>query len=433
MGQCPACKEWDSFVEEVVAKKSASSVKATITGAVKPSKLSEISSDEADRIKTGIHEFDRVLGGGIVVGSLVLVGGDPGIGKSTLLLQMCQHLVEAKRDVLYVSGEESMRQIKMRAERLANYQGDLKLISETNLDVIEELVRREKPEIVVIDSIQTMFREEVNSAPGSVSQVREATATLMHLAKGLEICIFIVGHVTKEGTVAGPRVLEHMVDTVLYFEGDNQASYRMLRGVKNRFGSTNEVGVFEMRTEGLREVANPSEFMLNGKPEGAFGSVVACSIEGTRPILVEVQALVSQTYYNMPRRTAAGTDYNRVNLLLAVIEKRLGVQLSSCDAYVNVAGGMMIREPALDLSIVTAILSSYKSRVLDPSMIFFGEVGLTGEVRGVSQAEARVMEAIKMGFKVCVLPEVNVKNLENLPIKLIGIKTIKELLPLMQR
>lgn len=433
MGQCPACKEWDSFVEEVVAKKSASSVKATITGVVKPSKLSEISSDEADRIKTGIHEFDRVLGGGIVVGSLVLVGGDPGIGKSTLLLQMCQHLVEAKRDVLYVSGEESMRQIKMRAERLANYQGDLKLISETNLDVIEELVRREKPEIVVIDSIQTMFREEVNSAPGSVSQVREATATLMHLAKGLEICIFIVGHVTKEGTVAGPRVLEHMVDTVLYFEGDNQASYRMLRGVKNRFGSTNEVGVFEMRTEGLREVANPSEFMLNGKPEGAFGSVVACSIEGTRPILVEVQALVSQTYYNMPRRTAAGTDYNRVNLLLAVIEKRLGVQLSSCDAYVNVAGGMMIREPALDLSIVTAILSSYKSRVLDPSMIFFGEVGLTGEVRGVSQAEARVMEAIKMGFKVCVLPEVNVKNLENLPIKLIGIKTIKELLPLMQR
>ena len=374
-----------------------------------------------------------MLGGGIVVGSLVLVGGDPGIGKSTLLLQMCQHLVEAKRDVLYVSGEESMRQIKMRAERLANYQGDLKLISETNLDVIEELVRREKPEIVVIDSIQTMFREEVNSAPGSVSQVREATATLMHLAKGLEICIFIVGHVTKEGTVAGPRVLEHMVDTVLYFEGDNQASYRMLRGVKNRFGSTNEVGVFEMRTEGLREVANPSEFMLNGKPEGAFGSVVACSIEGTRPILVEVQALVSQTYYNMPRRTAAGTDYNRVNLLLAVIEKRLGVQLSSCDAYVNVAGGMMIREPALDLSIVTAILSSYKSRVLDPSMIFFGEVGLTGEVRGVSQAEARVMEAIKMGFKVCVLPEVNVKNLENLPIKLIGIKTIKELLPLMQR
>lgn len=433
LGQCPGCRNWDTFVEEVVSKKAATSVKATITGSIKPSKLSEISSEESDRIETGIREFDRVLGGGIVIGSLVLVGGDPGIGKSTLLLQMCQHLVQSKRDVLYVSGEESLRQIKMRAERLLNYQGDLKLLSETNLDVIEELVRKEKPEIVVIDSIQTMFREEVSSAPGSVSQVREATSVLMHLAKGLGICIFIVGHVTKEGTVAGPRVLEHMVDTVLYFEGDNQASYRMLRAVKNRFGSTNEVGVFEMRSEGLREVANPSEFMLNGKPEGAFGSVVACSIEGTRPILVEVQALVSQTYYNMPRRTAAGTDYNRINLLLAVIEKRLGLQLSSCDAYVNVAGGMMIKEPALDLSIVTALLSSYKSRVLDPSIIFFGEVGLTGEVRGVNQAEARVMEAIKMGFKVCVLPEVNVKNLENLPIKLIGIKSIKELMPLMQK
>ncbi len=431
LGQCPGCKSWDTFVEEPVAKKTSSSVKAAIKGDVKPSKLAEISSDEADRIKTGIGEFDRVLGGGIVIGSLVLVGGDPGIGKSTLLLQMCQHLVEKKGDVLYVSGEESLRQVKMRAERLVNYQGDLKLLSETNLDLIEELIRREKPEIVIIDSIQTMFKEEVSSSPGSVSQVREVTSTLMHLAKGLGISIFIVGHVTKEGTVAGPRVLEHMVDTVLYFEGDNQASYRMLRAVKNRFGSTNEIGVFEMRSEGLREVTNPSEFMLNGKPEGAFGSVVTCSIEGTRPILVEVQALVSQTYYNMPRRTAAGTDYNRVNLLLAVIEKRLGFQLSSCDAYINVAGGMMIKEPALDLSIVTAILSSYKSRVLDPSMIFFGEVGLTGEVRGVNQAEQRVAEAVKMGFKVCVLPEVNMKNLENMPIKLIGIKTIKELMPLM--
>lgn len=435
LGQCPLCKEWDTFVEEVISKKTSSvssSAKASvITGKVKPSKLSEISSDENERIQTGIHEFDRVLGGGIVIGSLVLVGGDPGIGKSTLLLQMCQHLVEKKEDVLYVSGEESARQIKMRAERLANYQGDLMLLSETNLEVIEDIILKEKPKIVIIDSIQTMFKEDVSSSPGSVSQVREATAVLMRLAKTSGVSIFIVGHVTKEGTVAGPRVLEHMVDTVLYFEGDNQASYRMLRAVKNRFGSTNEVGVFEMRSEGLREVTNPSEFMLNGKPEGAFGSVVACSIEGTRPILVEVQALVSQTYYNMPRRTAAGTDYNRVNLLLAVIEKRLGVQLSSCDAYVNVAGGMMIREPALDLSIVTAILSSYKSRVLDPYTIFFGEVGLTGEVRGVNQAEQRVMEAVKMGFKVCVLPEVNMANLEKMPIKLIGIKSIKELLTIM--
>lgn len=431
LGQCPGCKAWDVFVEEVVAKKTAGSSKLSVRVTPTISKLSEISSNEEDRIKTGIGEFDRVLGGGIVIGSLVLVGGDPGIGKSTLLLQMCQHLVQGNRNVLYISGEESLRQIKMRAERLHNYQGDLKLLSETNLELIEETIRSEKPEVVIIDSIQTMFKEDVNSSPGSVSQVREATSVLMHLAKGTGTSIFIVGHVTKEGTVAGPRVLEHMVDTVLYFEGDNQASYRMLRGVKNRFGSTNEVGVFEMRTEGLREVTNPSEFMLNGKPEGAFGSVVACSIEGTRPILVEVQALVSQTYYNMPRRTAAGTDYNRVNLLLAVIEKRLGLQLSSCDAYVNVAGGMMIKEPALDLSIIAAILSSYKSRVLDPYMLFFGEVGLTGEVRGVNQAEQRVMEAVKMGFKVCVLPEVNMTNLENLPIKLIPIKNIKEILSLM--
>lgn len=435
LGQCPLCKTWDTFVEEVITKKvsnAASSAKVSVvTGKVKPSKLSEISSDEKERIQTGIMEFDRVLGGGIVIGSLVLVGGDPGIGKSTLLLQMCQHLVIKKHNVLYISGEESARQIKMRAERLSNYAGDLMLLSETNLEIIEDIILKEKPEIVIIDSIQTMYKEDVNSSPGSVSQVREATAVLMRLAKSTGISIFIVGHVTKEGTVAGPRVLEHMVDTVLYFEGDNQASYRMLRAVKNRFGSTNEVGVFEMRSEGLREVANPSEFMLNGKPEGAFGSVVACSIEGTRPILVEVQALVSQTYYNMPRRTAAGTDYNRVNLLLAVIEKRLGVQLSSCDAYVNVAGGMMIKEPALDLSIVTAILSSYKSRVLDPYTIFFGEVGLTGEVRGVNQAEQRVMEAVKMGFKVCVLPEVNMANLENVPIKLVGIKSIKEILSLL--
>lgn len=435
LGQCPLCKSWDTFVEEVLTKKaggSTSTAKASVvTGKVKPSKLSEISSDENERIQTGIEEFDRVLGGGIVIGSLVLVGGDPGIGKSTLLLQMCQHLVAKKNKVLYISGEESARQIKMRAERLSNYQGDLLLLGETNLEVIEDIILKEKPEVVIIDSIQTMYKEDVSSSPGSVSQVREATGVLMRLAKTSGISIFIVGHVTKEGNVAGPRVLEHMVDTVLYFEGDNQASYRMLRGVKNRFGSTNEVGVFEMRSEGLREVKNPSEFMLNGKPEGAFGSVVTCSIEGTRPIMVEVQALVSQTYYNMPRRTAAGTDYNRVNLLLAVIEKRLGVQLSSCDAYINVAGGMMIKEPALDLAIVTAMLSSYKSRVLDPYTMFFGEVGLTGEVRGVNQAEQRVMEAVKMGFKVCVLPAMNLANLENLPIKLIGIKSIKELLSLM--
>lgn len=428
LGQCPGCKTWDTFVEETVSKKTSSSTKTLIRNTVEPSKLSAISTDESTRIKTTIGEFDRVLGGGIVVGSLVLVGGDPGIGKSTLLLQMCQHLVADKRKVLYISGEESLKQIKMRAERLHKIEGDLLLLSETNLEVIEEVIKKVQPEVVIIDSIQTMFKEEVSSSPGSVSQVRETTAVLMHLAKGSGISIFIVGHVTKEGTVAGPRVLEHMVDTVLYFEGENQASYRMLRAVKNRFGSTNEVGVFEMRNEGLREVANPSEYMLNGKPEGAPGSVVACSIEGTRPIMVEVQALVSQTYYNMPRRTAAGTDYNRVNLLLAVIEKRLGIQLSSCDAYVNVAGGMKIMEPALDLAIVAAVISSQKNRVIDSRTILFGEVGLTGEVRGVNQAEQRVMEAVKMGFDTCVLPEVNRNLFTNLPIKLIGIKNIKEIL-----
>ncbi len=431
MGQCPGCKTWDSFVEERVAPKSVAQAKAVLTGSVKPSRLADISSEDTNRINTGINELDRVLGGGVVIGSLILVGGDPGIGKSTLLLQMSQHLVEKKRNVLYISGEESLRQIKMRAQRLSSYQDELLLLSETNLALIEETIKKESPEIVIIDSIQTMFSEEVGSAPGSVSQVREATSVLMRLAKGLGVSIFIVGHVTKEGTVAGPRVLEHMVDTVLYFEGDNQASYRLLRAVKNRFGSTNEVGVFEMRQEGLREVSNPSEYMLNGKPENASGSVVTCSIEGTRPILVEVQALVTQTYYNMPRRTAAGTDYNRVNLLLAVIEKRMGIQLSGCDAYVNVAGGMMIKEPALDISIVLAMLSSYKNRSLDPHMLCFGEVGLTGEVRGVSQAEQRVMEAVKMGFKVCVLPEVNMVNLEKVPIKLIGIKNIKDLLSLL--
>ncbi len=431
MGQCPGCKAWDSFVEEAVSNKSVSQAKAVLSGSIKPSRLEDISGEDNHRIMTGIKELDRVLGGGVVIGSLILVGGDPGIGKSTLLLQMCQYLVEGKRKVLYISGEESLRQIKMRATRLTKFQGDLLLLSETNLTLIEETIKKENPEVVIIDSIQTMFSEEVGSAPGSVSQVREATSVLMRLAKGLGVSIFIVGHVTKEGTVAGPRVLEHMVDTVLYFEGDNQASYRLLRAVKNRFGSTNEVGVFEMRSEGLREVNNPSEYMLNGKPEGASGSVVTCSIEGTRPILVEIQALVTQTYYNMPRRTSAGTDYNRVNLLLAVVEKRLGIQLSGCDAYVNVAGGMMIREPALDLSIVMAILSSYKNRSLDPRMIIFGEVGLTGEVRGVSQAEQRVQEAVKMGFQVCVFPEVNIVNMEKVPIKLIGVKNIKDLLSLL--
>lgn len=425
-GQCPGCKTWNSFTEEPVVKKSVVA-KQTLGNLSEPKYLSSVELNEEERTMTGMSEFDRVLGGGIVTGSLVLVGGDPGIGKSTLLLQVCKLLSEQKRKVLYISGEESLRQIKMRAERLGTFAGDLLLLSETNLDHIQSLVEKDKPEIMVVDSIQTMYKEEVAASPGSVSQVRESTGALMHLAKGLGITIFIVGHVTKEGVVAGPRVLEHMVDTVLYFEGDNSAAYRLLRAVKNRFGSTNEVGVFEMRNQGLCEVANPSEYMLQGKPEDEPGSVIASSVEGTRTMLVEVQALVCQTYYNMPRRTSAGTDYNRVNLLMAVLEKRLGIQMASCDAYVNVAGGMKINEPALDLAIVTAILSSYRNKALNSKTIVFGEVGLTGEVRAVSMAQQRVLDAKKMGYEVCILPQVNKENIAINGIKLIGLKNIREL------
>lgn len=425
-GQCPACKAWNSFTEEPVVKKT-TTPKTAVGNFSEPKALSAISAEQDLRTLTGIGELDRVLGGGIVSGSLVLVGGDPGIGKSTLLLQMCKLLTAQKKKVLYVSGEESLRQIKMRADRLGKFEGDLYLLSETNLDHIQSIVEKDKPEIMVVDSIQTMYKEEVAASPGSVSQVKESTQTLMYLAKGLGTTIFIVGHVTKEGVVAGPRVLEHMVDTVLYFEGDNTASYRILRAVKNRFGSTNEIGVFEMKNEGLTEVTNPSEYLLQGKPEDEPGSIVAASIEGSRTILVEVQALISKTYYNMPRRTAAGTDYNRVNLLLAVLEKRLGFQMSACDAYVNVAGGMKITEPALDLSIITAILSSYKNKALNNKTIVFGEVGLTGEVRAVSMAEQRVMDAKKMGYEVCILPEVNKQHLKISGIRLIGIKNVREL------
>ena len=358
LGQCPMCKEWNTFVEEPVSFSKSASAKLIKDAEVVA--LKHVETDQEERIKTKIEELDRVLGGGIVPGSLLLVGGDPGIGKSTLLLQVCQRLCEDKHQVLYISGEESLKQIKLRANRMGEFTEDLLLLCETNLEIVKNVIQKRKPEVVIIDSIQTMYSEEVASAPGSVSQVRESTNVFMQLAKGLGISIFIVGHVTKEGTVAGPRVLEHMVDTVLYFEGDRHASYRILRGVKNRFGSTNEIGVFEMRQNGLVEVENPSEFMLNGKPENASGSVVACSMEGTRPILIEIQALVCSSNFGMPRRTAAGTDYNRVNLLMAVLEKRVGIHLSNYDAYVNIAGGIKMNEPAVDLGIVMAIVSSYK-------------------------------------------------------------------------
>lgn len=429
MGQCPACRSWNSFVEEPAAKTKSSKETTVSVGGKKsrPAVLNEISTEEETRISTDIEELDRVLGGGIVTGSLTLVGGDPGIGKSTLLLQMCRRLAQKNRRLLYISGEESLRQIKMRAQRIGQFTDALKLYCETNLTEIEAVIEAEKPEVVIIDSIQTMYNESVGAAPGSVSQVRESTGVLLRLAKGLGISIFIVGHVTKEGTVAGPRVLEHMVDTVLYFEGDRHASYRILRGVKNRFGSTNEIGVFEMRQEGLVEVKNPSEYMLSGRPQGASGSVVSCSMEGTRPILTEIQALVCHSNFGIPRRQTTGTDFNRVNLLMAVLEKRLGLQIGGCDAYVNIAGGIKITEPAIDLGIVMAIISSFKNRPVADSVLAFGEVGLSGEVRAVSMAQARVYEAKKLGFSTCVLPKV---CLEHMPpvdgIRLVGVGSVAD-------
>lgn len=394
---------------------------------IRPVKLSEVSIEEQDRISTGYQELDRVLGSGIVAGSLVLVGGDPGIGKSTLLLQVCRNLAAKEHKVLYISGEESLKQIKLRANRIGQITGELLFLCETSLDDIEEAIRETKPEIVIIDSIQTMYREDVSSAPGSVSQVRESTNILLQIAKGMGISVFIVGHVTKEGVVAGPRVLEHMVDTVLYFEGERNASYRILRGVKNRFGSTNEIGVFEMQEQGLVEVENPSEYLLSGRPEEASGAVVACSIEGTRPILLEVQALVAQTNFGMARRTAAGTDYNRVNLLMAVLEKRCHYEMSRYDAYVNIAGGVRMNEPALDLAIVMALVSSLKDRPVNPKCIIFGEVGLSGEVRAVSMAEQRVREAVKLGFEACILPQVCLEKMKKVEgIRLLGVRNVRE-------
>jgi len=425
LGQCPMCKEWNTFVEEKAAPVKSGAVKAVQEAEVVS--LNSVSTDEDERVRTGIEELDRVLGGGIVQGSLVLVGGDPGIGKSTLLLQVCQRLSDMDKKIIYISGEESLKQIKLRANRMGDFKDTLSLLCETNLDLIRGVIERHKPQMAVIDSIQTMYSEEVASAPGSVSQVRESTNTLMQLAKGLNISVFIVGHVTKEGTVAGPRVLEHMVDTVLYFEGDRHASYRILRGVKNRFGSTNEIGVFEMRKSGLAEVENPSEFMLSGKPEHASGSVVACAMEGTRPMLMEIQALVCRSNFGMPRRTAAGLDYNRINLLMAVLEKRLGLPLSNYDAYVNIAGGIRLNEPAADLGIVMAIASSYKNKPVSEDTIVFGEVGLSGEIRAVTMPEQRVAEAKKLGFKTCIIPEVSMKSVGKVAgIEVIGVKSVNQ-------
>lgn len=436
MGQCPGCKSWNTFVEETVSAKKSSSSGITKSSEKRqePVILKDISLSEDERQTTKIGELDRVLGGGIVPGSLVLVGGDPGIGKSTLLLQVCRNLAEKQVSVLYISGEESLRQIKLRANRIGQFNDKMQLLCETNLEVVREVIERKKPDVVVIDSIQTMFHEDVSSAPGSVSQVRESTNILMQIAKGMGVSIFIVGHVTKEGNVAGPRVLEHMVDTVLYFEGDRHASYRILRAVKNRFGSTNEIGVFEMCNTGLEEVKNPSEFLLNGRPEDASGSVVACSMEGTRPILVEIQALVCQSNFGIPRRTAVGTDFNRVNLLMAVLEKKVGIHLAASDAYVNIAGGMKMTEPAIDLGICLAIVSSAKDIVIPDNVMVFGEIGLSGEIRAVSMAGQRVQEAKKLGFETVMLPEVcksSVGKVEG--IKLVYVSQIRDAISYIMR
>lgn len=404
-GICPGCRAVGTLVEAPKEPKG-SRARLTLPGnRLTPLTLDEIENAPEERMDTGFPELNRVLGGGLLPGSLILTGGDPGIGKSTLLLQMSRELALKGRKVLYVSGEESLRQLKLRADRIGRFGGDIRFLCETDLDRIGELLKEDKPEVLIIDSIQTMAREDVPSAPGSVAQVRECTALLLTLAKGLCISTFVVGHVTKEGAVAGPRMLEHMVDTVLYFEGDRHASYRILRSVKNRFGATGEIGVFEMSSEGLKEVPNPSAFMLSGRPEAAPGSLITCVMEGTRPLLLEVQALVSRSNFGgMGRRTAAGADYNRVNLLLAVLEKRLELTLGDCDAYVNITGGLKVSDPSLDLALVLALYSSYRNLAANAHTLVFGEVGLSGEVRGVPLAKERIQEAARLGFTDCILP-----------------------------
>ena len=397
VGQCPACREWNKENAE-------------------------------ERFSTGFRELDRVLGGGIVGGSMILLGGDPGIGKSTILLQTAQNAAASGLDVLYISGEESLRQIKMRGRRLNVSSDRLRFLCETDLDAITQTLEEEKPRLAVIDSIQTMYSARVQASPGSITQVRETTGILLRLAKETGITFFLIGHVTKEGNVAGPRVLEHMVDAVLYFEGDRYASYRILRSVKNRYGSTNEIGIFEMRGDGLSEVENPSEFLLNGRPQDAPGSIVTCSMEGTRPLLLEIQALVCRTSYGYPKRQTTGTDINRVSLLMAVIEKRMGIPMSQFDAYINLAGGIRQTEPALDLGIVLAILSSFRNAPVDEHRIVFGEVGLSGEIRAVPMAEARVKEAAKMGFTSCVLPAANIRRMQPVEgMRLIPIRSLAEI------
>lgn len=435
VGQCPACKQWNTMTEAPVAKgrglrKSGDARPAALRENA-PVTFAQVSSEEGERFKTGFAEMDRVLGGGAVKGSLVLTGGDPGIGKSTLILQMCRNMALEGRSVLYVSGEESLHQIKLRAERIGSMPDSIKLLCETQLDGICEIAEQIKPDVMIIDSIQTMSCTASDSAPGSPTQVRECTMLLMRLAKEADIAVFIIGHVTKEGVVAGPRMLEHMVDTVLYMEGEKNASYRILRGVKNRFGATDEIGVFEMTSEGMKEVANPSAHMISGRAKDAPGSVISCLVEGTRPIMVEVQALTMRSDFGIPRRTASGTDPNRVNILMAVMEKHSGVHLAGYDAYVNIAGGIKVTEPACDLAIVMALAGSFKSKELPEDTVCFGEVGLSGEVRAVTRVKDRIAEAAKLKFKTCIIPQVSKVSLDKedmvkYDINVVGVSDIRQ-------
>ncbi len=428
-GFCPACKTPNSLVEA-----PRSSLPGRPQGGLSrpgnrplPVRLSEITADAAERLSTGFPELDRVLGGGLLPGSLVLTGGDPGIGKSTLLLQVCRQMAEKGSRVLYVSGEESLKQLKLRADRIGPFSGEMLFLCETDLEQILAILQDQKPDVCVIDSIQTMYAPSAASAPGSVTQVRECTNLILNRAKGLGISVFIVGHVTKDGAVAGPKLLEHMVDTVLYFEGDRHAAYRILRGVKNRFGASGEIAVFEMLSSGLKEIPNPSAYMLSGRPENAPGSVISCVMEGTRPLLLEVQALLTRSNYGQGRRTATGADYNRVSLLLAVIEKQLGIPLSDCDAFVNITGGLRAADPALDLAMVLALYSSHRNLPVPSQLMVFGEIGLAGEVRSVSLAKERVQEAARLGFTACLLPKSSLtSDLNARGMKLIGVSNISE-------
>jgi DNA repair protein RadA/Sms len=431
VGKCPSCNEWNTFVEEiVVVEKKGRGARGPAKEGI-PVAINEVSIEEDERLVTGISEFDRVLGGGIIPGSVILVGGDPGIGKSTLMMQMCANPLGVpgitSQAVLYVTGEESVKQIKLRSERLNVNTPNLLVLAETNLEAIVDAIEKVQPGVVIVDSIQTIYRPELESAPGSVSQVRESTALLMQIAKSKDIPIFVVGHVTKDGMIAGPRVLEHMVDTVLQFEGEQHHAYRILRAIKNRFGSTNEIGIFEMRDKGLTEVKNPSEVFLSERSYGASGSTVVASMEGTRPILIEVQALVTPTSYGMPQRTSTGFDYRRLTMLLAVLEKRMGLRLGQYDVFVNIAGGVKIDEPAVDLGVAASIVSSMRDVPVDSQAVAVGEIGLGGEIRTISQIEKRVQEAGKLGFKRIIIPKGNLKGLKvDGEIKVVGVDRISK-------